>query len=84
MTSDHAKRPQTFAEWSSDQVADELLSSWLVGHAAYYGVTGSFFAQWLGCSGRATFSALGTIGWVCRRSRAYLKNSAAIQSHSSR
>ena len=28
-------------------VADELLSSWLVRHAAYYGVTGSFFAQWL-------------------------------------
>jgi TniQ len=28
-------------------VTDELLSSWLVRHAAYYGVTGSFFAQWL-------------------------------------
>ena len=28
-------------------VADELLSSWLVRHAAYYGVTASFFAQWL-------------------------------------
>ena len=28
-------------------VADELLSSWLVRHAAYYGVTGSFFAKWL-------------------------------------
>ena len=28
-------------------VVDELLSSWLVRHAAYYGVTASFFAQWL-------------------------------------
>jgi TniQ len=28
-------------------VTDELLSSWLVRHAAYYGVTASFFAQWL-------------------------------------
>ena len=28
-------------------VADELLSSWLVRHAAYYGVTGPFFAKWL-------------------------------------
>jgi TniQ len=28
-------------------VADELLSSWLVRHAAYYGVTATFFAQWL-------------------------------------
>jgi hypothetical protein len=28
-------------------VDDELLSSWLVRHAAHYGVTGSFFAQWL-------------------------------------
>jgi hypothetical protein len=28
-------------------VADELLSSWLVRHAAYYGLTGSFFAKWL-------------------------------------
>ena len=28
-------------------VADELLSSWLVRHAAYYGVTASFFAEWL-------------------------------------
>jgi hypothetical protein len=28
-------------------VADELLSSWMVRHAAYYGVTASFFAQWL-------------------------------------
>jgi hypothetical protein len=27
-------------------VADELLSSWLVRHAAYCGVTGSFFTQW--------------------------------------
>ena len=28
-------------------VADELLSSWLARHAAYYGVTGPFFAKWL-------------------------------------
>ena len=28
-------------------VTDELLSSWLVRHAAYYNVTASFFAQWL-------------------------------------
>jgi hypothetical protein len=28
-------------------IADELLSSWLVRHAAYYGVTGSFFAKWM-------------------------------------
>ena len=28
-------------------VEDELLSSWLARHAAYYGVTGPFFAKWL-------------------------------------
>jgi len=28
-------------------IADELLSSWLARHAAYYGVTGPFFAKWL-------------------------------------
>ena len=28
-------------------MTDELLSSWPVRHAAYYGVTASFFAQWL-------------------------------------
>src|SRR5208283_4523509 len=28
-------------------VADELLSSWLARHAAYYGVSGPFFAKWL-------------------------------------
>jgi TniQ len=28
-------------------VAGELLSSWLARHAAYYGVTGPFFAKWL-------------------------------------
>ena len=27
---------------------DELLSSWLARHARFYGVTGSFFAKWLG------------------------------------
>ena len=27
---------------------DELLSSWLARHAQFYGVTGSFFAKWLG------------------------------------
>jgi hypothetical protein len=46
MTSDHenAHRPLPVV---LRPVADELLSSWLVRHAAYYGVTGSFFAQWL-------------------------------------
>ena len=63
-------------------VADELLSSWLVRHAAYYGVTASFFAQWL-MLGTRNLSALDyRLGW--RRSRAYPKNSAAIQSRSSR
>jgi hypothetical protein len=38
-------------------VADELLSSWLVRHAAYYGVTASFFAQWL-MLGTCNLSAL--------------------------
>ena len=28
-------------------VDDELLSSWLARHAAYYGVSGPFFAKWL-------------------------------------
>jgi hypothetical protein len=28
-------------------VADELLSSWLARHAAYYAVTGPYFAKWL-------------------------------------
>ena len=27
---------------------DELLSSWLARHARFYGVTGPFFAKWLG------------------------------------
>ena len=27
---------------------DELLSSWLARHAKFYGVTGPFFAKWLG------------------------------------
>ena len=27
---------------------DELLSSWLSRHARFYGVTGPFFAKWLG------------------------------------
>ena len=46
MTNDHEKahRPLPVV---LRPVADELLSSWLVRHAAYYGVTGSFFAQWL-------------------------------------
>ena len=46
MTNDHenAHRPLPVV---LRPVADELLSSWLVRHAAYYGVTGSFFAQWL-------------------------------------
>jgi hypothetical protein len=46
MTQDHenAHRPLPVV---LRPVADELLSSWLVRHAAYYGVTGSFFAQWL-------------------------------------
>ena len=46
MTEDHklAHRPLPVV---LKPVADELLSSWLVRHAAYYGVTGSFFAQWL-------------------------------------
>jgi TniQ len=46
MTQDHKKahRPLPVV---LRPVADELLSSWLVRHAAYYGVTASFFAQWL-------------------------------------
>ena len=46
MTKDHenARRPLPVV---LRPVADELLSSWLVRHAAYYGVTGSFFAEWL-------------------------------------
>ena len=38
-------------------VADEMLSSWLVRHAAYYGVTGPFFAKWL-MLGTANLSTL--------------------------
>ena len=46
MTNDHenAHRPLPVI---LRPVVDELLSSWLVRHAAYYGVTGSFFAKWL-------------------------------------
>ena len=36
---------------------DELLSSWLARHARFYGVTGSFFAKWLGL-GDVRLSAL--------------------------
>ncbi len=36
---------------------DELLSSWLARHAQFYGVTGPFFAKWLGL-GDTRFSAL--------------------------
>ena len=53
MTKDQENSPQTFARYLRP-VMDELLSSWLVRHAAYYGVTRSFFANgW--CSGRVTF-----------------------------
>jgi len=38
-------------------VEDELLSSWLARHAAYYGVTGPFFAKWL-MLGTSNLSAL--------------------------
>ena len=38
-------------------IADELLSSWLARHAAYYGVTGPFFAKWL-MLGTSNLSAL--------------------------
>ena len=62
-------------------VADELLSSWLVRHAAYYGVTASFFAQWLRLGTRNLSALDHRLG--LGRSRAYRKNSAAIQSPSS-
>jgi len=44
MTEDHeiAHRPLPAV---LKPVADELLSSWLVRHAAYYGVTASFFTN---------------------------------------
>jgi hypothetical protein len=38
-------------------IADELLSSWLARHAAYYGVSGPFFAKWLDL-GTSNLSAL--------------------------
>ena len=46
MTNDHenAHRPLPVI---LRPVMDELLSSWLVRHAACYGVTVSFFAKWL-------------------------------------
>ena len=50
---------------------DELLSSWLARHAAYYGVTGQFFAKWLMLGTRNL--SVPTIGWDWRRSRAYPK-----------
>ena len=49
---------------------------WL-GHAAYYGVTGPFFAKWL-MLGTRNLSALDhRLG--CRRSRVFRKNSAVIR-----
>jgi hypothetical protein len=38
-------------------IPDELLSSWLARHAAYYGVSGPFFAKWL-MLGTNNFQAL--------------------------
>ena len=84
MTNDHENAHRPLPVILRPVVDENSLSSWLVRHAAYYGVTGSFFAQWLMLGTCATFRPSGTIGWVCRRSRAYPKNSAAIQSPSSR
>jgi hypothetical protein len=47
---------------------DELLSSWLSRHARFYGVTGPFFAKWLGL-GDVRFSTLDhrlSLGQVAR------------------
>jgi TniQ len=54
-------------------VVDELLSSWLVRHAAYYGVTASFFAHWL-MLGTRNLSALDhrlELGQVARLSEKF-------------
>ena len=66
MTSDHenAHRPLPVV---LRPVADELLSSWLVRHAAYYGVTGSFFAQWLMLGTAQPFGPRPSVGFAAGR-----------------
>lgn len=55
---------------------DELLSSWLARHARFYGVTGPFFAKWLGL-GDIRLSTL-DIASVWGRSLDWRKSSGAI------
>lgn len=59
-------------------VLDELLSSWLGRHAAYYGVTGPFLANWL-MLGTSKLSAL-IIGSACRKSPACRKSCVVTRS----
>ena len=58
-------------------ISDELLSSWLARHAAYYCVTAPFFARWLalGTDNPSTLDFRLSLAQVARLT----ENSAAIR-----
>ena len=59
---------------------DELLSSWLARHARFYGVTGPFFAKWLGL-GDIRLSALDHrlgLGQIARLAEKFRCDPAAL------